>query len=376
MKKLLLTIFLFSFSFFGFLVFLHLNDSVPKARAVEITMDPTDPDENNPFVTITISGLTPDTSGFGICLRSECLNNSSSLGSAVNFKADSNEEGKITLEKVCSAGGDRLKDGKDGCDSGDYFAADKTYRLAIYDPDSDQVPLAIHAFNVGHAYPKPPPPFFSTLTPTPSDNLTITVCGNRHPFGLGKRNQIDFDFNGPGNPDDPGDITLPEGECKTATLGNLNTGDYTFTLRWQAEDFALYSFGIHVTTDGSEGITGGENVSSPGGSTEAIETTFTPSCDEEGNCPDEFKTPIGTISTDPAGFATDILSLGIGIAGGIAFILMIFGAYRLMFAGGNPDAMQQGREIITAAVAGLIVVVFAIFILRLIGFTILGLGSF
>lgn len=75
-----------------------------------------------------------------------------------------------------------------------------------------------------------------------------------------------------------------------------------------------------------------------------------------------------------SGFASTFLSFGIGIAGGIAFLLMVFGAYRLIFAGGNPDAMQQGKEIITAAIAGLLVIIFAVFILRFLGFTILGLG--
>jgi len=88
---------------------------------------------------------------------------------------------------------------------------------------------------------------------------------------------------------------------------------------------------------------------------------------------DFIDTPFGQIRTDPAGFAQAFLGIALGIAGGLAFILMVFGAYRLMFAGGNPDSIQSGRQIITAAVVGLIVIIFSVFILRLIGISILQL---
>lgn len=72
-------------------------------------------------------------------------------------------------------------------------------------------------------------------------------------------------------------------------------------------------------------------------------------------------------------FAAKFLSFAIGIAGGIAFLLMVFGAYRLIFAGGNPEAIQQGSQIITAAIVGLLVIIFSSFILNLLGIGIFGL---
>jgi hypothetical protein len=89
-----------------------------------------------------------------------------------------------------------------------------------------------------------------------------------------------------------------------------------------------------------------------------------------GSC---INTPIGCLPTNMNDFASDFVSLATGIAGGVAFLLMVFGAYRLMFSAGNPEAIQQGRQVITAAVIGLVVIIFAVFILRLIGITILGL---
>jgi hypothetical protein len=76
----------------------------------------------------------------------------------------------------------------------------------------------------------------------------------------------------------------------------------------------------------------------------------------------------------PAAIAERALQIAIGVAGGVAFLLMVFGSYRLIFAGGNPEAIQQGREIITAAIAGLLVIVFSVFILQLVGISILGLN--
>lgn len=89
--------------------------------------------------------------------------------------------------------------------------------------------------------------------------------------------------------------------------------------------------------------------------------------------PGQIVTPIGTIDSTGEGLAQAVLSLGVGAAGGVAFLMMVFGAYRLMFAGGNPEAIQQGREFITSAIVGLVVVVLAIFLLDLIGVSILGL---
>jgi len=89
-----------------------------------------------------------------------------------------------------------------------------------------------------------------------------------------------------------------------------------------------------------------------------------------GDCVD---TPLGCLPTDMADFAEKFVSIATGIAGGLAFLLMVFGAYRLIFSGGDPEAVQQGRQVITAAIIGLVIIIFAVFILRLIGITILGL---
>jgi hypothetical protein len=68
-----------------------------------------------------------------------------------------------------------------------------------------------------------------------------------------------------------------------------------------------------------------------------------------------------------------ILSWAIGIGGGIAFLLIIFAAFQIMTSSGNPDRLKAGQELMTSAIAGLILLIFSTFILRIIGVNILGI---
>ena len=90
--------------------------------------------------------------------------------------------------------------------------------------------------------------------------------------------------------------------------------------------------------------------------------------------PASIPTPFGPVCGTAVCLAEAFLNTGLGVVGGVAFLLMVLGAYRLIFAGGNPESVKGGREIITAAIAGLVVVIFAIFILNLLGIGILGIS--
>jgi hypothetical protein len=87
-------------------------------------------------------------------------------------------------------------------------------------------------------------------------------------------------------------------------------------------------------------------------------------------------TALGCIENDPATFVPRLIGLGVGIAGGIAFLLILFGGFQILISAGNPEQMNAGKEIITSAVAGLLLIVFSIFLLRLIGYNILGIPGF
>ena len=89
---------------------------------------------------------------------------------------------------------------------------------------------------------------------------------------------------------------------------------------------------------------------------------------------DTIETAIGPINVkNPESFVSSILNLAIGIGGGIAMLLIIFGGIQILTSGGNPDSVKAGKEMITSAIAGLILIIFAVFILRLIGVEILGI---
>ncbi|PIU03496.1 hypothetical protein COT44_03560 [Candidatus Shapirobacteria bacterium CG08_land_8_20_14_0_20_39_18] len=90
--------------------------------------------------------------------------------------------------------------------------------------------------------------------------------------------------------------------------------------------------------------------------------------------PAGLKTAIGCIDTfNPTNFITNILGLAVGIGGGIAFLLMLFGTFQIMASGGDPKSIQAGKETITSALTGLLLIIFSVFLLRLIGMDILGI---
>lgn len=83
-------------------------------------------------------------------------------------------------------------------------------------------------------------------------------------------------------------------------------------------------------------------------------------------------TAIGDIDvSSPEAFVEAILDLAIGIGGGIAFLLIIFGAFQVLASGGKPEKIQAGKELITSAIAGLLLIIFSVFLLELIGVKIL-----
>lgn len=91
---------------------------------------------------------------------------------------------------------------------------------------------------------------------------------------------------------------------------------------------------------------------------------------------DGIETAIGCVSINPQGFITSLVNIGIGLGGGIAFLLILLGGFRVMISRGNPEQMEAGKELISSAVAGLFLIIFSVFILRFIGFDILGIPGF
>lgn len=113
--------------------------------------------------------------------------------------------------------------------------------------------------------------------------------------------------------------------------------------------------------------------------TDTIKLSGTPGLDGggppgENPCGANCETALGNIPTSPEAFAGKILSIAVGLAGGIAFILMVIGAIRVLTSTGNPQNVNAGRDMIVAALAGLIFIIFSVLILKFIGVNIFGGG--
>ena len=101
-----------------------------------------------------------------------------------------------------------------------------------------------------------------------------------------------------------------------------------------------------------------------------------PSGPIRGTCGEfEVQTALGCISTNigSGGLISSILRLSVGLGGGVALILMLYGTFIIPTSAGIPDKLNQGKEIISSAVAGLVFIILAIFLMNLIGVKILAL---
>jgi hypothetical protein len=86
---------------------------------------------------------------------------------------------------------------------------------------------------------------------------------------------------------------------------------------------------------------------------------------------------IGCIPTENQNeFVTFILRWGVGIGGGIALLLIAYASIMIITGGDNPEKVQAGKELLTAALAGLLLLVFSVFTLRIIGVEILRIPGF
>jgi hypothetical protein len=85
----------------------------------------------------------------------------------------------------------------------------------------------------------------------------------------------------------------------------------------------------------------------------------------------QIVTAIGDVSTDPCKFISQLFGILLSFSGGIALLLIMQAGYRYMTSQGKPEAVQQAREQLIAAIVGLIFMIFSFVILQTIGVDIL-----
>ncbi len=121
-------------------------------------------------------------------------------------------------------------------------------------------------------------------------------------------------------------------------------------------------------------INDGSVVNPPTREEVAKEYLASPTCTTSDGSKEGIDTAIGCIPVgNLSSFAGFLLGWGVGIGGGIAFILIVISGFMIMTASGNPERLQAGKELMTSAIMGLIMLIFSVFILKIIGVDILQL---
>jgi len=89
-----------------------------------------------------------------------------------------------------------------------------------------------------------------------------------------------------------------------------------------------------------------------------------------------ISTAIGCIHTNPIELVKDLFKFLVAIGGGVAFLMMLLGAFQMITSAGNPETLQAGRDRFTSAIIGLLMVIFAVLLLQIIGVGILAIPDF
>lgn len=110
---------------------------------------------------------------------------------------------------------------------------------------------------------------------------------------------------------------------------------------------------------------------------EEQDTSDTNSSDPMAGCgANSINTAIGCIPVgDTNQFMGWLLGWAVGVGGGIAFLLIVYASFMIMTSQGVPDRLKAGQELLTSAISGLIMLIFAVFILKFIGIDILKLNK-
>src|SRR3972149_953063 len=74
-------------------------------------------------------------------------------------------------------------------------------------------------------------------------------------------------------------------------------------------------------------------------------------CDPPSNT--KIYSAIGCLPTSAAGFASFFLKWFLGIAGVVAFFLIIAAGFQIVTSAGNPEKLEGAKQLLTAAIVGL-----------------------
>lgn len=90
----------------------------------------------------------------------------------------------------------------------------------------------------------------------------------------------------------------------------------------------------------------------------------------------KYYTVFGCIDTNASFFVKRILQYVFGIAGGIAFLSVLSGSIMILTSAGDPERLRNGKDLLTSSITGLLLIIFSVFLLRIVGYEIFRIPGF
>lgn len=88
------------------------------------------------------------------------------------------------------------------------------------------------------------------------------------------------------------------------------------------------------------------------------------------------ETAIGPINTLIWQLVQSVFGILLSLSGGVAILLIIAAGYQMIVSQGNPEKVKESRERLTAAIVGLLFIIFSVAILQFIGVHLLQIPGF
>lgn len=99
--------------------------------------------------------------------------------------------------------------------------------------------------------------------------------------------------------------------------------------------------------------------------------TIPPQC-PDGTVPSE----LGCVPSNVVGFVGHYYGFGLSLIGGVALLLIMYGAYLVLTSAGNPKQVNNGKDYIGYALAGLLLAIFGYFFVEVLTIDILKIPGF
>lgn len=79
--------------------------------------------------------------------------------------------------------------------------------------------------------------------------------------------------------------------------------------------------------------------------------------------------PLGDTNT----LTANLIVFGVGLASGVAILMIVYASFMIMTSQGVPQRLQNGKTILFASLSGLLLIIFSTLVMRFVGIGFLGL---